>query len=84
MKPKILGEFICVLDNGFVYHGDVSEDETYYLIFSAQNIRKYGTEKGLGQLRNGVTPQTVLDPCGEVMVPKGRLCHFIKASWHKV
>lgn len=29
-------------------------------------IRRWGTDKGIGQLIDGPRPQTILDPCGEV------------------
>ena len=79
MKP--LGTQIVVVDNGFVYYGDVTIDETFCLIADAQNIRVWGTTRGLGQLTSGKTSETKTDPCGEVLVPMGRVCHLIKASW---
>lgn len=78
---KSLGTQIVVVDNGFVYYGNVIYDDVFYLIQSAVNIRQWGTDHGLGQLRDGKTPKTVVDVCGEVLVPKGRVCHFIKATW---
>lgn len=79
MRP--IGQMIVVVDNGFVYHGEVTIDDDFCLISGAKNIRVWGTKKGLGELRNGPLKETVLDDCGEVLVPKGRVCHFIKASW---
>lgn len=80
---KALGEFIIVVDNGFVYHGDLTSDGDFYLISNAKNIRVWGTSKGLGELRTGPTPKTTLDETGEVLIPKSRLCHLIRANWKR-
>jgi hypothetical protein len=78
-----MGEFIAVVDNGFVYHGDFSTDGEFYLISHAENIRVWGTTRGLGELRSGKTAKTVVDECGEVLIPKARLCHLIRATWNR-
>ena len=83
IKPIYEGEFIIVVDNGFVYHGIVHSDGDFYLISNAKNIRKWGTTGGLGELRNGKTKDTVVDDCGEVLIPKGKLCHLIRANWKR-
>jgi hypothetical protein len=86
LNPKTLvamGEFIAVVDNGFVFHGDVTYDGDFYLISHAKNIRVWGTKNGLGELRNGQTPNTVADESGEILIPKGRLCHLIQANWKR-
>lgn len=80
---KALGEFIIVVDNGFVYHGDLTADGEFYLISNAKNIRVWGTSQGLGELRTGPTSKTTLDETGEVLIPKARLCHLIRASWKR-
>ncbi len=80
---KALGEFLIIVDNGFVYHGDLTADGDFYLISNAKNIRVWGTTKGLGELRAGPTQNTTFDPCGEVLIPKSRLCHLIRASWKR-
>ena len=81
MKIQPIGTQIVVVDNGFVYYGEVHIQDGYCLISGAQNIRVWGTEKGLGQLRTGKTSSTVCDECGEVLIPMARVCHFIKANW---
>ena len=78
-----LGEFIVVIDNGFVFHGDLTSDGDFYLISHAVNIRKWGTTNGLGELRNGKLSATIVDETGEVLFPKTRLCHLIRASWKR-
>ena len=76
-----MGQLIVVVDNGFVYHGEVTIDDGHCLISGAKNIRVWGTNQGLGQLRNGPLSDTKLDECGEVIIPLGRVCHYIKANW---
>lgn len=82
-KLQPLGEFIAVVDNGFVFHGDLTFDGDFYLISHAVNLRVWGTTKGLGELRNGKTSATIADECGEILIPKGRLCHLIRANWKR-
>ena len=76
-----MGEFIAVVDNGFVFHGDVTYDGDFYLISHAVNIRVWGTTNGLGSLRTGKTSKTITDECGEILVPKDRLCHLLATTW---
>ena len=78
-----MGEYIAVVDNGFVFHGDVTCDGDFYLISHAKNIRVWGTKNGLGELRSGKTPNTITDECGEILIPKSRLCHLIQANWNR-
>lgn len=78
---KELGFMIAVVDNGFVYVGNVIHDHEYYVITNAHNVRKAGTDRGFGQLAfEGPRPETALDPCPHIMVPVGRLCHFIECA----
>ena len=63
---------IVVLERGFVYVGHLDTDPItkLNLLSDAKNIRKWGTDKGLGQLVvNGPTKNTMLDPCGTVLIP---------------
>lgn len=57
---------IVVLQRGWVLIGRVTSTEDQVLIQSASVVRAWGTTKGLGELRNGPTSKTVLDPCGDV------------------
>jgi hypothetical protein len=64
------GKQIVVLDRGFVYVGDVVTDDQWCVIGNAQNIRRWGTEKGLGELASGGPRcETMLDPAGTVRAP---------------
>lgn len=69
---------IVVLDRGFVYAGDVTLENDFIIISNAQNIRRWGTTKGLGELAlNGPQPQTVLNPVGTVRAPSRALISLI-------
>ena len=71
------GQNIVVLDRGFVYVGQVQDEGDYLIISDAQNIRQWGTTKGLGELANGPLSLTKLDKVGSVRVPKHALQHLI-------
>lgn len=61
---------IVATANGFVYTGNVTEEKGWLRISNAYNIRRWGTEKGLGQLAiDGKQANTLLDYCGIVRVP---------------
>jgi hypothetical protein len=67
------GQHIAVLDRGFVYVGEISWQGEWMKIENAKNIRVWGTENGLGQLKDGPLSNTKLDICGQVLVPKKAL-----------
>lgn len=68
---------IVVLDRGFVYVGEVKDAGDNLEITNAKNIRRWGTTKGLGELVNGPTHNTVLDDVGTVLAPKRAVIHSI-------
>lgn len=76
-KPVAIGQHIVVLDRGFVYVGDVLEYTDRIEIQNAKNIRRWGTEKGLGQLADGPRPNTKLDPCGTVKAYRSAVMHML-------
>ena len=63
-----LGEMrIIVADRGWVFVGDcVDNEDGSVTIYNAQNIRRWGTTRGLGELINGPTQNTKYDPYGTV------------------
>lgn len=76
---KNLGKQVVVVDNGFVHVGDCSINGEMLKIENAKNIRRWGTERGLGQLRDGpVKGKTVSDDCGTILVPFGRVVFFLQ------
>jgi len=69
-KPATPSEIkIAVCDKGFVYVGRCARDGDMLIISNANNIRYWGTSKGLGELVNGPLAGTKLDPVGTVRVP---------------
>ena len=71
---------IVIVDKGFVYVGRVTESEDGIIIHDAQNIRRWGTTKGLGELRSGPTASTIYDPYGTVRVPIGSVVSVIDCT----
>lgn len=58
---------IVIAQRGWVFVGEVSEQDGKVVINKAQNVRRWGTSRGLGQIAaNGPTENTVLDPAGIV------------------
>ncbi len=78
-KPAavVSGQNIVVLDRGFVYVGDCTQDGDFIRIENAKNIRYWGTAQGLGQLVNGPLPSTKLDTIGTVLAPMRALIHLV-------
>ncbi len=54
---------ISVLQRGWVMVGRRSSDGVRCVLRSASIIRRWGTTKGLGELYDGPTPSTILEPC---------------------
>ncbi len=73
---------IVVLQRGWVVVGDygVDPDNDEVVISDASVIRRWGTSKGLGELRDGPLPETVLDPAGEIRAPRGAVVLTIAVS----
>jgi hypothetical protein len=81
MEEKSYGPQIVVLDRGFVYYSpDVQENGENLVLNDAKCIRRWGTTKGLGQLTDGPTKDTVLDSTGTVIAPKRALIHLIQCK----
>jgi hypothetical protein len=55
---------IVILQRGWVLVGRFFQGGSDCKLEQASVIRKWGTEKGLGELVSGPTSSTVLDPCG--------------------
>lgn len=76
---------IAVLTQGFVYVGHCTIADGMITITDARNVRRWGTEKGLGQLAQcGPTDKTKLDAAGTVRAPLQALVHLIdcdSAAW---
>ena len=58
---------IIVADRGWVFVGNCTDEENGDVtIRNCKNIRQWGTSRGLGELVNGPTKNTVLDDYGAV------------------
>ena len=72
---------LIVVDNGFVYVGNIHYEDGFYVVTNGFNVRKSGTTRGFGELAfNGPLADSELDPCPPVLVPEGRMCHLIGCS----
>ena len=77
---------IYVIDSGFVYigYGESFEDSELgkcVIIRHAHNIRRWGTDKNLGQLAyEGKQKETILDFTGTITVPVSRIIHSIEVT----
>lgn len=61
---------IIIAQNGWVFMGMCCREEDDIVIRKCFNIRRWGTQSGLGQLAlEGRQPDTVLDDYGVVHVP---------------
>lgn len=74
---------IAILDRGFVYVGYVKEDGDFIILTHAQNIRKWGTSRGLGELVNGPLSGTICDATGTVRVRKSAHLFYIDVDQSK-
>ena len=78
---------IVVADRGFVYVGvmsPVTSESAFVELNKAKNIREWGTTKGLGELVNGPTSSTKLDPVGTLKIPMRAVISIISvdsAKW---
>ena len=67
-QKQEIGEVrIIVADRGWVFVGNCTDEENGDVtIRNCNNIRQWGTTRGLGELVNGPTKNTVLDDYGTV------------------
>jgi hypothetical protein len=83
-KPQTEGPIkIAVLDRGFVYVGGIKQENDFFVITGAKNIRVWGTTQGLGELVNGPLKNTKLDNVGTVRVPSRALISLIDVNQEK-
>lgn len=57
---------IVIAQRGWVFVGLFHQDGNDVTLTDAHTIRVWGTTRGLGELRNGPTSSTKLDPAGTV------------------
>ncbi len=68
---------IVILQRGFVVVGWVSHCGEMVHVSGGHFIRRWGTSKGLGELKNGPLAETVLDPVDELQVHRLGVVAFI-------
>lgn len=72
---------IVVADRGWVYIGNVEQTGNGVSITDAQNLRRWGTTAGLGQLaHSGPQGSTTLDAYGSVFVPSHAVISIIDVT----
>lgn len=76
---------IAVLNRGFVYVGQCHTEDGCLVITNAQNVRRWGTTAGLGELAaKGPQVNTKLDMAGTIRAPMHSVIHMIdcdSAAW---
>lgn len=80
---------IVILQRGWVYVGRFKQNNETMMceLNNAQNIRVWGTSKGLGELREGPLSSTKLDSAGRVVFHLLTTIAIIdcdEASWKKI
>jgi len=82
--PDTDGEIkIVVADRGFVYVGYLEETDNFAVLTKANNIRVWGTTRGLGELVSGPRSNTRLDKVGTVRIPNRAVISIIDVEQSK-
>lgn len=72
---------VVIAERGWVYVGKVSRDGDSTVITECQNIRRWGTAKGLGELAlEGPKSETQLDYYGTVRIHVLAVCGAIECD----
>lgn len=77
---------IVVLQRGWVIVGEYSKEGLDCRVSRASVIRRWGTSKGLGELKNGPLTETILDPLGDCehhRVTEVMTVHVNAEAWEK-
>jgi hypothetical protein len=74
---------IVIAHRGFVWIGEYSEKGDKVQLARAKNIRRWGTTKGLGELRRGPLENTKLDEAGDVELHQMAVISTIKCDPEK-
>ena len=79
MKKQV----IVVASSGWVFVGTpaAAPAPDAYALDDAAVIRKWGTDRGIGQLAlHGVTPETILDPVGKLVINRTNLICLLEVQ----
>lgn len=74
---------IVIVDRGFVYIGRIKKEGDFQVLRDANNIRVWGTTRGLGELVSGPLSKTVLDPVGTIRIPDRAVISIIDVEQGK-
>ena len=78
------GMKIVIVESGWVFVGNVETDAEWATITDAQNVRLWGTTKGLGELAsNGPTSSTKLDQAGTVLASRSHVIAMLDVNADK-
>ena len=81
LEKNDMGKHIVILQRGWVFIGNLSKQGNQYFLTDANNIRKWGTTKGLGEIAlNGPTDKTILDPTPEIQFHELTVIALIKCK----
>lgn len=74
---------MCVLERAWVLAGRVKDESEFLVLDNVNVVRVWGTDAGIGQLNNGIRPETMLDPIpGEVVINPDMLIYsFNIKTW---
>ena len=79
MKPQ--ENVIVVVDNGFVFWGDLATDGDACEISNGYSLRRFGTKRGLGQLAiEGPQKETQADKVSLIRIQKNRVVFIMECS----
>ena len=79
MKKQV----IAIASSGWVFVGTPAAAlaPDAYALEGAAVIRKWGTDRGIGQLAlHGVTPETILDPVGKLVINRTNLICLLEVQ----
>ena len=77
------GKALFVVESGWVFLAEgFDKVGGEYRLRGASTIRRWGTTKGLGELSlSGPTKDTVLDPCGNPIIPVGKVLFLLPCTY---
>lgn len=85
-RTNVPDVMFCVLAHGWVFVGRVQDNSEQSLtLVDACVIRRWGTKRGIGQIRNSPTNETILDPIeGEMRVERSGILFSWASGNHAV
>jgi len=74
---------IVVLDRGFIFAGNLTQDEEWYTLTNVVNVRKWSKSGFGGLVLSAESAGAVLDNCGDIRFKKNALIFIapVDESW---